>query len=300
MSVVMHQKITPRASAMKKRPQTREEKMINSLSPTLNLMVKAVRRASSSLLRDFHEVSHLQLSKKGPGDFVSSADLMTEKKLISYLQEAKPDYGVISEECGVIAPKNDSPYRWVIDPIDGTTNFIHANPTFAISLALMRGDEVLNAVRFNPVLNELYYAEKGQGAFVMRPTGDERLRVSNRRSLETTVLSVNGSFLSAYPETLAELLKKNLSLRINGSTTLALAGVAAGQSDIFADSRIHLWDIVTGYLLVKEAGGIIQSWSGKTDLKDIIAEGTFLATTMELRDEVVKFLPKVKKTLQKK
>lgn len=300
MSVVMHQKITPRASAIKKRPETREEKMINSLSPTLNLMVKAVRRASSSLLRDFHEVSHLQLSKKGPGDFVSSADLMTEKKLISYLQEVKPDYAIISEECGKIPAKNDSPYCWVIDPIDGTNNFIHANPTFAISLALMRGDEVLDAVIFNPVLNELYYAEKGQGAFVMRPTGDERLRVSNRRSLETTVLSVNGSFLSAYPETLAELLKKNLSVRINGSTTLALAGVAAGQSDIFADSRIHLWDIVTGYLLVKEAGGIVQSWSGKTDLKDIIAEGTFLATTMELRDEVVKFLPKVKKTLQKK
>ena len=300
MSVVMHQKITPRASAFKKRPETREEKMINSLSPTLNLMVKAVRRASSSLLRDFHEVAHLQLSKKGPGDFVSSADLMTEKKLISYLQEAKPDYGIISEECGKIPAKNDSPYCWVIDPIDGTNNFIHANPTFAISLALMRGDEVLDAVIFNPVLNELYYAEKGQGAFVMRPTGDERLRVSNRRSLETTILSVNGSFLSAYPETMAEFLKKNMSVRINGSITLALSAVSAGQSDVFADSRIHLWDIVTGYLLVKEAGGIVQSWSGKTSLKDIVEEGSFLATTMELRDEVVKFLPKVKKNLQKK
>ena len=199
MSVVMRQKITPRQSAIKKRPETREEKMINSLSPILNLMVKSVRRASSSLLRDFREVSHLQLSRKGPGDFVSSADLTVEKKLISFLQESKPDYAILSEECGTIAAKNNSPYCWVIDPIDGTTNFIHAIPTFAISLALMRGDEVLDAVIFNPVLNELYYAEKGQGAFVMRPTGDERLRVSARRNIETTVVSLNPVFLVNHP-----------------------------------------------------------------------------------------------------
>lgn len=300
MSVVMHQKITPRQSAFKKRPETREEKMINSLSPILSLMVKAVRHASSSLYRDFHEVSHLQLSKKGPGDFVSSADLMVEKKLISYLQEAKPEYGFLSEECGTIPPKNDSLYRWVIDPIDGTTNFIHAIPTFAISLALMRKDEVLDAVIFNPISNELYYAEKGQGAFVMRPTGDERLRVSSRRSLETTIFSINPAFLANHPEIVSSFLKKNAAVRMNGSTTLALAAVASGQSDIFMEHRTHLWDIATGYLLVKEAGGIVQTWSGKTALKDIMEEGSFVATTMDLRDEVIKKLPKTKKNLKNK
>ncbi len=300
MSLVMHQKITPRQSALKRRPETREEKMINSLSPILNLMVKAVRRASSSLLRDFHEISHLQLSKKGPGDFVSSADLMVEKKLIALLQEAKPEFGILSEECGEIPAKNGSPYRWVIDPIDGTTNFIHAIPTFAISLALMRGDEVLDAVIFNPVVNELYYAEKGQGAFVMRPTGDERLRVSVRNNAETTITAINPAFLATCPEIVATLLKKNAAIRINGSTTLALASVASGQFDAFMENRIHLWDIVTGYLLVKEAGGIVQTWTGKTSLTDIIEEGSFLATTMDFRDEIIKKLPKTKKNLQKK
>lgn len=300
MPVIMHKTITPRQVAMKKRPETREEKMINSLSPMLNLMVKSVRRAASSLHRDFHEVAHLQLSKKGPGDFVSSADLMVEKKLIALLQEAKPDFGILSEECGKIAPKNDSPYCWVIDPIDGTTNFIHAIPTFAVSLALMRGDEVLDAVVYNPILNELYYAEKGQGAFVMRPTGDERLRVSARRSIETTVVSLNPAFLVNHPQISDSFLKDNAAIRMNGSTTLALASVASGQSDIFMESRTHLWDIATGYLLVKEAGGIVQTWSGKTTLKDIMQEETFLATTMDLRDEVVKKLPKVKKNLKKK
>ena len=300
MSVVMHQKITPRHSAIRKRPETREEKMINSLSPILNLMVKAVRYASSSLLRDFHEVSHLQLSKKGPGDFVSSADLMVEKKLVSFLQDAKPDYGILSEECGSIAPKNDSPYCWVIDPVDGTTNFIHALPTFSISLALMRGDDVLDAVIFNPVLNELYYAEKGQGAFVMRPTGDERLRVSSRRNMEMTITSINPAFLLNHPKVVEAFLKDNSAVRINGSTTLAMASVAAGQSDVFLENRVHLWDIATGYLLVKEAGGIVQTWSGKTSFKDIVKEGAFMATTMDLCDEILKKLPKSKKNLQKK
>lgn len=300
MSVVMRQKITPRQSAIRKRPETREEKMINSLSPMLNLMVKSVRRASSSLLRDFHEVSHLQLSKKGPGDFVSSADLMVEKKLISLLKEAKPDFGVLSEECGTIAPQNDSPYCWVIDPIDGTTNFIHAIPTFAISLALMRGDEVLDAVIFNPVLNELYYAEKGQGAFVMRPTGDERLRVSARRNMETAVISLNPAFLLNYPKVVDSFLKEHSAVRMNGSTTLALASVAAGQSDLFMESRVHVWDVATGYLLVKEAGGIVQTWSGKTTFKDIMKDGSFMATTMDLCNQIIKKLPKTKKNLQKK
>ena len=134
----------------------------------------------------------------------------------------------------------------------------------------------------------------------MRPTGDERLRVSARRNMETTIISLNPAFLVNHPKIVNSFLKDNAAVRMNGSTTLALALVASGQSDLFMETRVHLWDIATGYLLVKEAGGIVQTWSGKTTFKDIIKEGSFMATTMDLRDKIVKKLPKTKKNLQKK
>ncbi len=300
MPVISKQKITPRKNTLVKRKETREEQVIASLSPNLNLMIRAVRRASTSLLRDFGEVSHLQVSKKGPGSFVSNADLMTEKKLIEFLQEARPDYGFISEEKGEIPAKNGSPYRWLMDPIDGTTNFIHALPTFALSLALLKGDEVLDAVIFNPITNELYYAEKGRGAFVMTPTGNERLRVSNRTNMEMAMFAVNVSVFGRCPELLSSFLDKNSPVRIIGSTTLALSHLAAGHFDSFIEFQPNIWDIATGYLIVKEAGGIVQSWDGKLSLSDIIKAGTFIATTPELKEKVIKILPKVKKNLQKK
>lgn len=300
MAVVEKRTITPRKNTFVKRKETREEKMIDSLSPNLNLMVRAVRRASGSLLRDFGEISHLQVSKKGPGDFVSNADLMTEKKLIEFLQEARPDYGFISEEKGEIPAKNGSPYRWLMDPIDGTTNFIHAMPAFAISLALLKGDEVLDAVIFNPMTNELYYAEKGRGAFVMTPTGNERLRVSNRTKMETAMIGVNVSVFGRCPDLLKSFLDQHSPVRIIGSTTLTLSALGAGQVDGFIEYRPNAWDIATGYLIVKEAGGIVQSWTGKIAFKDILDEGTFLATTPELKEKMIKILPKTKKVLQKK
>ncbi len=296
MPVIAKQKITPRKNTIVKRKQTREEQMIASLSPNLNLMIHAVRRASGTLLRDFGEISQLQVSKKGPGNFVSNADLMTEKKLIEFLQEARPDYGFLSEEKGGIPAKNGSPYTWIMDPIDGTTNFLHAMPTFAISLALLKGDEVLDAVIFNPITNQLYYAEKGRGAFVMTPTGNERLRVSSRTKMETAMMAVNVSVFGRCPELLDSFLKNHSPVRIMGSTTLTLSSLSAGQTDAFIEYQPHIWDIATGYLIVKEAGGIVQSWSGKLKFKEIIEEGSFLATTPQLKEKVIKMLPKSKKT----
>lgn len=296
MPVIEKQRIIPRKNTIVKRKKTREEQVIDSLSPNLNLMIHAVRRASGSLLRDFGEISHLQVSKKGPGDFVSNADLMTEKKLIEFLQEARPDYGFVSEERGEIPAKNGSPYKWLMDPIDGTTNFLHAMPYFAISLALLKGDEVLDAVIFNPITNQLYYAEKGRGAFIMTPTGNERLRVSGRTKMETAMMSVNISVFGRCPELLESFLKNHSPVRVMGATTLTLSSLAAGQADAFIEYHPHIWDIATGYLMVKEAGGIVQSWSGKLKLYDIVEEGTFLATTPELKEKVIKILPKIKKT----
>ncbi len=300
MPIVAHQKITPRKqTTLFKKNETREEKRISSLSPTLNFMVKAVRHAGASLVRDFQEVSQLQVSRKGPGDFVSNADLFTEKKLIEFIKKTRPNDAIISEECGEIPAQNNSPYTWVMDPIDGTTNFLHAVPYFSVSLALLRDMEVIASVIYNPVLNELYYAEKGQGAFVMRPTGTERLRVSSRTKLETAMFELNTSTFGRCPDLINSFIDKHSPVRISGSTTLNLASLAAGRVDAFIEYRVNLWDIAGGYLLVKEAGGVAVTWSGKNSLSDILDEGTLLITTPNLKDKIIKILPKVKKSCKK-
>ena len=301
MPIVAHQKITPRKqTSLFKKNETREEKRISSLSPTLNFMVKAVRYAGSGLVRDFREVSQLQVSRKGPGDFVSNADLFTEKKLVEFIRKARPDDAVLSEECGKIPASNNSPYMWVLDPIDGTNNFLHAIPFFCISLALLRHDEVIAGVIYNPVTNELYYAEKGQGAFVMTPTGDVRLRVSARKNLEQTMVSTNSYALKTTNGLIDRMVGKPFSFRCIGSTALALAGVAAGQLDVFFDCRCHLWDLAAGYLLVKEAGGIVQTFNGKTDIPSLTEEKGILATTLDLREKVLNFVNPKEKSCKKR
>ena len=300
MPIVEHQKITPRKKTLFKKNETREEKRISSLSPTLNFMVKAVRYATTSLIRDFREVSQLQVSQKGPGDFVTNADLLTEKKLIEFIKKARPDDGIISEECGKIPEQNNSPYKWAIDPIDGTNNFLHAIPFFAVSLALLRNDEIIAGVIYNPITNELYYAEKGQGAFLMTPTGDVRLRVSGRIQLERAMVSTNSYALKNLNGILERMVGEPFCFRCLGSTSLALAGVASGQLDAFFDCRCHIWDLAAGYILVKEAGGIIQTWNGETDLKSILEKEWILATTLDLRDKILKFINPKEKTCKKK
>ena len=301
MPIIAHQKITPRKQTVVfKKNETREEKRISSLSPTLNFMVKAVRHAGASLVRDFREVSQLQVSRKGPGDFVSNADLFTEKKLIECIKKTRPDDAILSEECGEIPANNNSPYKWVLDPIDGTNNFLHAVPFFCISLALLRKDEVIAGVIYNPITTELYYAEKGQGAFVMTPTGDVRLRVSARKDLEQTMVATNSYALKTINGLVDRMIGKPFSFRCIGSTALALAGVAAGQLDVFFDCRSHIWDLAAGYLLVKEAGGIVQTLDGKTDIPSILNGESVLATSLNLREKVLNFIKPKEKTCKKK
>ena len=191
MPIVEKRTITPRRESFKSE-KTREEQRIDSLSPHLTIMIKAARKTGFRLIRDFGEISNLQVSRKGPGDFVTNADLMAEKTLIEQLSAAREDYGFISEERGVIPAKNKSPFTWVIDPIDGTTNFMHAIDEMAISVALMEHKTVVAGIVYNPIRNELYYAEKGKGAFLMTPTmcacGCHRATKRKKRSSVVIVL----------------------------------------------------------------------------------------------------------------
>ena len=300
MPIVAHQKITPRKRTVFKKVETREEKRISSLSPTLNFMVKAVRQAGAGLVRDFREVSQLQVSRKGPGDFVTNADIFTEKKLIEFIKKNCPNDAILSEECGEIPAQNNSPYKWVMDPIDGTNNFLHAVPFFAISLALLRNDEVIAGVIYNPITNELYYAEKGQGAFLMTPTGDVRLRVSGRTKLEESMVATNSYALRTVNGLIDKIIKNPFCFRCLGSTALALAQVAAGQLDVFFDCRCHIWDLAAGYLLIQEAGGIVQTWDGQKDLNSVLKENGVLATSLGLREKILNFINSKEKTCKKK
>lgn len=280
--------ITPRAAAKRRASvPTREEKMIASLSPTLNIMVQAVRKAGRRLVRDFGEVANLQISQKAPGDFVSTADKTVEKILIETLSEARPDYGIISEESAQIPPKNGSACSWIIDPIDGTNNFIHAIACFSISVALMSGKEVIAGVSFNPITNELYYAEKGKGAFVMTPTGNQRLRVSGRRQLDVCMMGINGLFFKSNQNLMKKLIPYVASVRCNGSTALALADVASGRYDLFFDNGFKIWDVATGVLLVKEAGGFIGGFSDYVDLETLVKNQKILACNMKIKEPLL-------------
>ena len=285
-----HRRITPRSQTMRKRPETREEQMIAALSPNLNVMVKAVRAVGRRMLRDFGEVASLQVSLKGPGDFVSNADILAEKTLIKMLSEDRPDYGFITEEGKEIKPKNDCPYTWIIDPIDGTTNFLHAIPCFAVSIALKRNNEVIAGVTFNPVTNELFYAEKGQGAYLMTPTGNMRLRVSGRVNLPYALVGSNGFSSPRNRQIMEKIVSKVASIRYNGCTTLSMSAVAAGQLDLYVATQFKSWDLAVGYLLIKEAGGYICDFEGNQDIETIMKNQTIIAGNYKLKDQVIKFV----------
>lgn len=288
MPEVVKRRITPRAQTLKKRPETREEKMIAALSPNLNVMVKAVRWVGRRMVRDFGEISSLQVSLKGPGDFVSNADTLAEKSLIKLLSEDRPDYGFITEEGGEIPAKNGCPFTWIIDPIDGTTNFLHAIPHFAISVALRHKNEVIAGVIFNPVTNELYYAEKGQGAFLMTPTGNMRLRVANRTDLSFALVGSNGFSNRKNRQLMDKIVDKVASIRFNGCTTLSMAGLAAGQLDLYIATQFKPWDLAVGFLLVKEAGGYICDFDGHKTFDEILTAQSIVAGNYKLKDQVLK------------
>ena len=214
-----------------------------SISSNLNLMIKAAEKASKSVIRDFGEVEKLQVSKKGPRDFVTKTDKQVEKILIEELSKSKKNYSFITEETGNINNK-DKENIWIIDPIDGTTNFLHGIPHFAICIALKSKDVLISGLIFDPIKDEMFFAEKNKGAFL----NNQRLRVSNKSSLDDCLFSSNheGAKFS------------NLNMRYTGCAALDLAYVASGRLDGFFHNKINIWDVAAGALLVEEAGGIVN------------------------------------------
>ena len=216
---------------------------MNSISANLNIMIKASEKASKVLIRDFGEVEKLQVSIKGPSDFVSNADKKAEKIIIEELSKSRKKYSILSEEVGKIN-KSDTDNIWIIDPIDGTTNFLHGIPHFAISIALKSKNEIISGLIFDPIKNEMFYAEKNNGAYF----NNQRIRVSKKKKIENCLFATGGK----------EEIKSNLNTRKSGSAALDMAYVAAGRYDGCFQDHLHLWDIAAGIILVKEAGGKIN------------------------------------------
>ena len=206
-------------------------------------MIKAGEKASKVLIRDFGEIENLQVSKKGPSDFVTNSDLKTEKIIIEELKKARPNYSIISEEDGFEENK-DKNNTWIIDPIDGTVNFLHGIPHFAISIALKSNNEIVSGLIFDPIKDELFFAEKDNGAFF----NNHRIKVSKKKEINDC-LFVTGGKIKNEPD---------LSYRKSGSAALDMAYVASGRYDGYFQKNLNLWDIAAGIILIKEAGGIIN------------------------------------------
>jgi len=253
----------------------------------LNVMVNAVLRAGRGLSRDFGEVENLQVSLKGPGDFVSAADRRCEEILITELGRARPGFGFLAEESGETVG-SDPANRWIIDPLDGTMNFLHGIPIFAISVALEREGSIIAGVVFNPILNELYVAEKGAGAFL----NDRRLRVARRSKLEDCVIATAMPQLfrpgqEAYITELRSALSKTAGIRRTGSAAMDLAWVASGRFDGLWQHNLSPWDIAAGMLFVREAGGFATDASGGDDS---FGTGTIVAGNEPIHRQLVALL----------
>lgn len=226
-------------------------------SPLINVMTAAARKAARGLVRDFGEVENLQVSVKGPSDFVSQADLKAERILKAELGKARPDFGFLMEESGA-SPGKDPLTRWIVDPLDGTTNFLHGIPHFSISIALEKAGDIVAGVVYEPAHDEMFWAERGMGAYL----NDRRLRVSARRRLEECVITTGiphkgrGDH-AAYLKELAAVMDATAGVRRFGSAALDLAYVAAGRCDAFWERDLAPWDMAAGILLVREAGGYV-------------------------------------------
>jgi myo-inositol-1(or 4)-monophosphatase len=255
-------------------------------SANLNLMIKAARKAGKSLVKDFREVENLQVSSKGPGDFVSKADIEAERLIKEELLGGRPTYGWLGEETGAIAGA-DPTRRWIVDPLDGTTNFLHGLPHWAVSIALEHKDEIVAAVVYDPAKDEMFFAEKGAGAWL---NDSRRLRVSGRRSMNEGLFATGIPFgakktLPATIQDLARLMPSTSGLRRWGAAALDLAYVAAGRFDGFWERELSPWDIAAGVLLVKEAGGFVQPIR---EGDDILGKGALLAGNEGLFDQFSK------------
>ena len=217
--------------------------IVNSISANLNIMIKASEKASKTLIRDFGELEKLQVSNKGPSDFVTNSDIKTERIIIEELKKARPHYSIISEENGIEINKDKNNF-WIIDPIDGTVNFLHGIPHFAISIALKSNEQIISGVIFDPIKNEIFFAEKDNGAFF----NNHRIRVSKKNKLNSCLFVTGGNIKQEI----------DLSFRKSGCAALDMAYVAAGRYDGYFQNNLNLWDIAAGIVLVKEAGGVVN------------------------------------------
>tara|TARA_B100001250_G_scaffold327417_1_gene291628 strand:- start:911 stop:1657 length:747 start_codon:yes stop_codon:yes gene_type:complete len=225
---------------------------MNLISPNLNIMIKACEKASKVIIRDFGELENLQVLKKGPRDFVTKTDKRAEKILIEELQKAKKNYSFITEESGIIN-NSDKDCFWIIDPIDGTTNFLHGIPHFAISVALKVNREIKSGIIFDPIKNEIFYAEKNSGSFF----NNRRIRVSKKSDLDDCLFASNHEGVNhVFPK---------LNMRYSGCAALDLAYVGSGRLDGFFHNKINIWDIAAGVLIVEEAGGKVNNLSKYDD-----------------------------------
>lgn len=246
----------------------------SAASPTVNVMIDAVQKASRGLLRDFGELEHLQVSRKGLGDFVTIADKKSENILIETLQKARPSYSFLTEESGVIAGEDPS-YCWIIDPLDGTNNFLHGYPYFCITVALKKDGDIIAGVTYDPLKDEIFYAEKGCGAFL----NNRRIRVTQRKKLEETLIAVGFAHVDEFDYVtmqtgLANLSRHGVSIRTAGASALDLAYIASGRLDGACFWGLKPWDLAAGVLFINEAGGIITDFEGK---QNVIDSGNIIA-----------------------
>jgi myo-inositol-1(or 4)-monophosphatase len=265
-------------------------------SALINVMQKAANAASRGMLRDFGEVENLQVSRKGPADFVSRADINAERTIRRELEKARPDWGFLMEEGGVVEGADPDAPVWVIDPIDGTTNFLHGIPHFAISIAVMeksaQGDDTIVAASiFDPTRNEFFFAERGKGAYL----NERRLRVSGRRTMPDSLFATGIPFLGRgdaeehdrFRTELGNVMAVSSGVRRAGSAALDLAWVAAGRYDGYWERGLEIWDIAAGILLVREAGGFVSDFASRDRA---LASGDIVAANPTIHKTLLKTL----------
>jgi len=256
-------------------------------SANINVMIKACRKASKTLIRDFGEIENLQVSVKGPGDFVTASDKKVEKILIEELQKARPNYSILSEEIGKIS--NDESCKWIIDPIDGTANFLHGIPHFAISIGLEQDGEIICGIIYDPIKDEMFVAEKGNGSYL----NNQRIRVSSRSKLKDCIIFTGGPKKeekdreTSLKEYYNFSSKVQIPIRKLGSAALDMAYVAAGRCDGFWQKYLSYWDIAAGIILVKESGGFVTDYYGENKY---LENKTLLVTNSKINKEMVEVL----------
>jgi myo-inositol-1(or 4)-monophosphatase len=261
-------------------------------SALLNVMVQAATKAGRSLVRDFGEVENLQVSRKGPADFVTNADKRAEEIVFEELKKARPTYAFLMEEGGEV-PGTDGQHTWIIDPLDGTTNFLHGVPLFAVAIALKRGDEIVASVIFNPVIDELYTAEKGGGAWL---ADRKRLRVAGRKhmadALVVTGVNSQGRELDFLQlRQLGQVVPAASGIRRTGSASMDLAWLAGGRFDAYWEAGLKPWDVAPGWLLLREAGGTMTDFSGTPGS---IWNGEVVAGNEDIQGQLLKIIKAVK------